>query len=358
MLKRRGFSGGLGALAGAAMLPGFAQGQQAPAQHAQGPQAQGPHAHGQQAQAQAPAGAPQPAWPERAPRWVVGYPPGGPSDTFARLIASFISPRLGFNMVVENRPGGGAVLASETVARAAPDGYTLLHADNGNLVYNPALYGRLPYDPDRDLTGVGFIGRFPLFLVVRAESAIGTLADYIAASGKQAPTYGSPAVASPHHLAMEMLKRRAGFEATHVPYRGGPAAMQDLLSGTVDSVLIDCATGIPFLRDGRARGLVVLSEARSAQAPGVPTAAELGIADAVASGWQAMHAPAATPAAAIARLNQELNAAMAAPEMQGRVASLGVETAAWSPARLNGFVAAENAQWRPLIRELGIRLDS
>ncbi|MDB5369453.1 MAG: twin-arginine translocation pathway signal protein [Roseomonas sp.] len=296
-------------------------------------------------------------WPGHAPRWVVGYPPGGPSDTFARLIASAMGPRLGQTIVVENRPGGGAVLASETVARSAPDGYTLLHADNGNLVYNPALYARLPYDPDRDLTGVGFIGRFPLFLVVRAESPAGTLAEYIAASKTRAPTYGSPAVASPHHLAMEMLKRRAGFEAIHVPYRGGPTAMQDLLAGIVDSVLIDCATGIPFLRDGRVKGLVVLSESRSTQAPAVPTAAELGIPQAVAFGWQAMSAPAGTPAAIIARLNAELNGAVASPGMRERMEALGIERAARTPAELDAFVAQENAVWRPLIRELGIRLD-
>ncbi|ONG50502.1 twin-arginine translocation pathway signal protein [Pseudoroseomonas deserti] len=297
-----------------------------------------------------------PTWPERPLRWVVGYPPGGPSDTYARLIASFITPRLGQTMLVENRPGGGAVLASETVSRSAPDGYTLLHADNGNLVYNPALYARLPYDPDRDLTGVGFIGRFPLFLVVRPDSPIDSFAAYT----KQAspPTYGSPAVASPHHLAMEMLKRRAGFDATHVPYRGGPAAMQDLLGGTLDSVLIDCATGIPFLRDGKARALVVLSEARSAQAPTVPTALELGIGQAVAFGWQSMHAPAGTPPAVIERLNQDLRAAVASDAMQERMRGLGIESAPWTPAALNDFVAKENGVWRPLIRELGIRLDS
>ncbi|PWC30124.1 Bug family tripartite tricarboxylate transporter substrate binding protein [Teichococcus aestuarii] len=300
----------------------------------------------------------QGSWPERPLRWVVGYPAGGPSDTFARLIAAGIGPALGHTMVVENRPGGGAVLASETVSRAAPDGYTLLHADNGNLVYNPALYARLPYDPDRDLTGVGFIGRFPLFLVVRADSAVADFAGYVAASRQQVPTYGSPAVASPHHLAMEMLKRRAGFDATHVPYRGGPAAMQDLLAGTLDSVLIDCATGLPFLRDGKARALLVLSEARSAQAPEVPTALELGIGQAVAFGWQAMSAPAGTPQLVIARLNQEMRAAIAAPAMQARMRDLGIESAPWSPAEFNDFVLRENAVWRPLIRELGIRLDS
>lgn len=297
-------------------------------------------------------------WPERPLRWVVGYPAGGPSDTFARLIAAGMGPALGQNMVVDNRPGGGAVLASETVARSAPDGQTLLHTDNGNLVYNPALYGRLPYDPDRDLTGVGFIGRFPLFLVVRPDSPVRSLADYVAAAARQAPTYGSPAVASPHHLAMEMLKRRAGFDATHVPYRGGPAAMADLIGGAVDSVLIDCATGLPFLRDGKARALLVLSETRSARMPEVPTALELGIGQAVAFGWQAMSAPAGTPPAILARLNREMRAVIAAPAMQERMRDLGVETAPWSPEEFDAFVARENAAWRPLIRELGIRLDS
>jgi len=305
------------------------------------------------ARAQAPAPS---AWPERPLRWVVGYPAGGPSDTFARLIAAALGPALGQNMVVENRPGGGAVLASETVARSAPDGYTFLHADNGNLVYNPALYARLPYDPDRDLTGVGFIGRFPLFLVVRPEG-VASFDAYRALARQRPPTYGSPAVASPHHLAMEMLKRRAGFDATHVPYRGGPAAMQDLLSGTVDSVLIDCATGIPFIREKKVRALLVLSEARSAQASQVPTARELGIADAVAFGWQAMSAPAGTPQPVIERLNAEMRAAIASQEMQRRMRSLGIESTPWSPTELNDFVARENAVWRPLIRDLGIRLD-
>jgi len=303
--------------------------------------------------AQAPAPS---AWPERPLRWVVGYPAGGPSDTFARLIAAALGPALGQNMVVENRPGGGAVLASETVARSAPDGYTFLHADNGNLVYNPALYARLPYDPDRDLTGVGFIGRFPLFLVVRPEG-VASFDAYRALARQRPPTYGSPAVASPHHLAMEMLKRRAGFDATHVPYRGGPAAMQDLLSGTVDSVLIDCATGIPFIREKKVRALLVLSEARSVQASQVPTARELGIADAVAFGWQAMSAPAGTPQPVIERLNAEMRAAIASQEMQRRMRSLGIESTPWSPTELNDFVARENAVWRPLIRDLGIRLD-
>jgi tripartite-type tricarboxylate transporter receptor subunit TctC len=297
------------------------------------------------------------AFPDRPLRWIVGYPPGGASDTFARLIGAHIGTRLGQNVVVENRPGGGAVVASEAAARSAPDGYTLLHVDNGILVYNPALYGRLPYDPDKDLQGVGFIGRFPLFLVVRPDNPVKDFAGFVSQSKTRAPNYGSPAVASPHHLAMEMVKRRTGLEATHVPYRGGPAAMQDLLAGNVESVVIDCASGIPFITTGKVKTLCVFSEARSPRAPDVPTLRELGHAGAIAYGWQGMSVPAATPAPVVARLAEALKAGVGADDVQARFRDLGIESAPWSPTEFADFVRRENAEWRPLIRELGIRLD-
>ena len=299
----------------------------------------------------------QTPWPDRPIRWIVGYPPAGASDAFARLIAGQMGPRLGQQVLVENRPGGGAVLASEIVARAPADGYTWMHVDNGILVYNPALYSRLPFDPDRDFAGVGFIGRFPLFIVVRPDSPFNSFADYLAASRTRAPTYGTPAVASPHHLAMEMVKRRTGLQAEHVPYRGGPAAMQDLLSGNVDSVVIDCATGIPFIRSPRVKTLCVFSETRSAQAPDVPTLRELGHAQAVAYGWQGISVATGTPAPVIQRLNEELNRAMASADIAQRTRDLGIETPPLTTAQFNAFVQRENAEWRPLIRELGIRLD-
>ncbi|MBL6079196.1 tripartite tricarboxylate transporter substrate binding protein [Belnapia sp. T18] len=296
-------------------------------------------------------------FPERPLRWIVGYPPGGASDVFARLIGAHIGTRLGQNLVIENRPGGGAVVASEAASRSAPDGYTLLHVDNGILVYNPALYSRLPYDPDRDLQGVGFIGRFPLFLVVRPDNPAKDFADFVAQSKVRAPNYGTPAVASPHHLAMEMVKRRTGLEATHVPYRGGPAAMQDLLAGNVESVVIDCASGIPFITTGKVKTLCAFSEARSARAPDVPTLRELGHANAIAYGWQGMSVPAATPAPIVAKLADALKAGVGAEDVQARYRDLGIESAPWSPAEFADFVRRENAEWRPLIRELGIRLD-
>ncbi len=299
----------------------------------------------------------QGAWPDRPLRWIVGYPPGGASDTFARLIASQMGPRLGQNVVVENRPGGGAVVASEAVARSPADGYTWMHVDNGILTYNPALYSRLPYDPDRDFDGVGFIGLFPLYVVVRLDSPWTDFAALLAASRTRPPTYGTPAVASPHHLAMELLKRRSGLQAEHVPYRGGPAAMQDLLAGNVDVVVIDTATGTPFIRDNRVRTLVALTEARTALAPAVPTAKELGY-DAVAYGWQGMSVPRGTPAAVVNRLAEEMRRAMQSDAIAPRLRDLDIEYRPWSPAEFQEFVARENALWRPLIRELGIRLDS
>ena len=207
---------------------------------------------------------------------------------------------------MDNRPGGGGVLASETVVRSAPDGMTWLLVDNGLVVYAPALYARLPYDADADLTGMGFIARFPLVLVVRAAGPITDWVSFVAAARARPPTYGSGGVASPQHLAMEVLRRAAGFEAQHVPYRNSPSAMQDMLAGNLDCMLTDSASAMPSIRGGAARPLVVLSEARVAILPETPTARALGMADVVAHAWLGVSLPAATPAPAVARLKRRL----------------------------------------------------
>ncbi len=296
-------------------------------------------------------------FPERPLRWIVPYGAGGPTDTFARLIGRGMSARLGQNVVVDNRPGGGGVLATETVLGAPADGYTLLLVDNGMAVYSPALYARLPYNPDTALTGIGLIARFPLLLIVRNENPIRDWSGFLAAARAKAPTYGSGAVASPQHLAMEYVSRIAGFDATHVPYRNSPAALQDVIAGAVDCMLTDSASAMGAVRQGQARALAVMTPQRLPALPDVPTMRELGVTETVAYAWMGMSAAAATPAVAVERLNAALNAALGTEEVAQVVRNLSAETAPADAASFNAQIRAESALWRPLIRDLGIRLD-
>jgi tripartite-type tricarboxylate transporter receptor subunit TctC len=295
--------------------------------------------------------------PDRQIRWLVPYGAGGPTDSFARAIGRAMGARLGQNVLVDNRPGGGGVLATEMAVRAPADGHTLLLVDNGIVVYAPALFARLPYDPDAELAGIGFIARFPLLLVVREASPWRDFAGFAAAARARAPTYGTGAVASPQHLAMEFLARQARFDATHVPYRNSPAALQDMLAGAVDFMLTDSASAVGALRQGQARALLVMSPVRAAVAPDAPTTAELGLPAALASAWMGMSVPAATPGAARTRLNVALAEAVASEEVAAMVRNVGAEAVPGGPGEFDAAVRAEAARWRPLIRELGIRLD-
>jgi tripartite-type tricarboxylate transporter receptor subunit TctC len=220
-----------------------------------------------------------------------------------------MSPALGQSVAVENRPRGGAVLAADLVASSPAEGDTWMHVDNGILVESPPLHARLPHDPDRDFAAVGFIGLFPLHVVVWPDSPWRDVAALRQASQARPPSYGTAAVASPHHPAMEWPERRGGLPAAQLPYRGGPAAMQDLLAGNVDCVVIDTATGTPFIRDGRVRALVALTDSRMRLAPEVPTGRALGV-HARTYGWQGMRVPEGAPGPVVARLSAEMMHAM------------------------------------------------
>jgi tripartite-type tricarboxylate transporter receptor subunit TctC len=296
-------------------------------------------------------------FPDRTIRWIVPYGAGGPTDTFARLIGRQMQAKLGQSVVVDNRPGGGGVLATETVLQQPADGHTLLLVDNGMVIYSPVLYARLPYNPDTQLTGVGMIARFPLILIVRAESPIRSWEQFLAAARAKAPTFGSGAVASPQHLAMEYLARRARFDATHVPYRNSPAAVQDLVAGQIDCMLTDSASSMGPIRQGQARALAVMTPARLPALPDVPTFRELGVEVDPAYAWMAMSIAAATPPGIVARLNTVLNEAIATDEVMQIIRNLSAEPVPGDAAAFNATIRAESALWRPLIRELGIKLD-
>lgn len=293
-------------------------------------------------------------------RWLVGYPAGGGTDVLARLVGAAMSPRLGVPVVIENRPGAATNLAAETAANAAPDGYTVFTAGNETLVFNPALYKRLPFDADNALRPLGLMARFHLVLCAKPGGAITDAAGFVARAraGAGALDYGSPGVGSPHHLATERLARDLGVTLNHVPYRGMAPVMNDLVAGTVETAVLDMAAGAEVIRSGRVRPLVLLSPERLPAIPDVPTAGEaFGLRGFEAYAWQGLTAPARTPDDVSARLTAELAAALADPAVQGRMREIGLDPLTGGPEEHRRLIVSERAIYWPLIRQLGIALD-
>jgi len=299
------------------------------------------------------------AFPERPLRWIVGYAPGGATDLIARLLGQAMASSLGQPVVVENRPGAGSALAAEMVAKGPADGHVVMTADNGTLVYNPVLYRRLPYDPDRDLRPVGLFARLPLLLLVRGDSPVATARAYIDRARDRPGTvdYASAGIGSPLHLAMERAARQAGIRVNHVPYRGTGPALNDLVAGTVGSMVSDYTACAEMLKAGRVRALAVFSDARIAPLPDVPTMAELGLTGLNAFAWQGLVVPRATPDEAVRRLAAALEEAKARPEVRARMDDLGIELPPGDTASFERLWQADKAAWQPLIRDLGIALD-
>ncbi|MCK8785283.1 tripartite tricarboxylate transporter substrate binding protein [Roseomonas sp. NAR14] len=299
-------------------------------------------------------------FPSRPVKWIVAYAAGGGTDTLARLLGANLSQRLGQPFVIDNRPGAATNVGAEAAAKAAPDGYTVFSADNGTLVFNTALFRRLPYDPERDFRGVGLMARFPLFLAVAPDYPARTLRELLDRA-KAAPgtiDVASPGVGSPHHLALERFAREAGVRFNHVPYRGAAPALNDLLAGTVPAMVVDYPSSVDYLRSGRVRPLAVFSAARPADLPDVPTAQEAaGLRGFEAYAWQGMVVPKATPDAVVARLTEELARTLADEGVRRRMREIGLEPLTGGPAEFQALLNAERATWLPLIRELGITLD-
>lgn len=305
-----------------------------------------------------PAGAAAQAWPSKPIRWVVPYPAGGGSDFLARQVAPQLGKRLGTQVTVDNRPGAAGIIGTEIAARAPADGYTIVFGDNGAMVFNPALYSKLPYKP-ADFAPVGFMARFPLILVADPASGF-TSARQLIAEARRNPgrfSYGSPGAGSPHHLAMELLKDRAGLYIVHVPYRGTAMAIQDVMAGTIPMMIVDTAGGLAQIRAGKVRALAVLSKERIPQLPDVPTIAEAGVPGVEVFAWLAMYVPQGTPADVVERLNREMQATLGEPEVRKALEDFGLQVAPSSPQALGAFVERETAIWHKLIRERGLKID-
>ncbi|OWQ93608.1 hypothetical protein CDN99_03880 [Roseateles aquatilis] len=302
-----------------------------------------------------PAAARADTWPSRPVRWVVAYPAGGGSDFLARQLAPVLGKALGQTLIIDNKPGAAGIIGTDNAAKSPPDGYTLLTGDNGAMVFNSALYKKLPYAPS-DFTPVGFMARFPLLLVVNPASGFISATQWLEAvkarPGKY--SYASPGIGSPHHLAMELLKDRTHSYIVHVPYRGTAFSTQDLVAGIVPMGILDTAAALPHLRAGKLKALAVLSPRRIAALPDVPSFEELGVRGVDVTAWQGLFVPKGTPDAIVARLGNELGKALAQPELKARLEDFGLEVAPGDGASLGRFVQQETVKWHALIRSRGI----
>jgi tripartite-type tricarboxylate transporter receptor subunit TctC len=298
----------------------------------------------------------QTAYPDRPVHLVAPFPAGGLADVLARAVGDELTRSLGQPVVVENRAGAGGNVGAEIVARAAPDGYTLMMASAGILTANQYLYAQMPFDPATAFAPVAIVADMPMLLVVNPKVAANSLADLIALA-RAAPgklNFGSPGIGTTGHLGLAMFMQVAGVELTHVPYRGAAPAIQDLLAGQIDGVVDNPPTVIGHIRDGRLRPLAVAATRRMALLPDLPTAAEAGLPHYEASSWFGIVAPAATPAPVIARLHREIVAALATPKMQARFADAGARLVGNSPEEFAARIRAERIGWEKVIREAKI----
>lgn len=299
------------------------------------------------------------AFPSKPLRWVVAYPPGGGTDQLARTVGAQVARQTGQSVVIDNRPGGAGFIGAEAVARSAPDGYTLFTGDNGTLVYNSALFKKTPYDPRRDFAPVTLLARFPLVLLANVNTPHASASALFDQMRKHpgALSYASPGPGSPHHLAMELFKQKAGLFILHVPYRGSGGAMQDLIGGQVPLFVADAAAALPMIKAGKVKPMAVFSRQRSSALPDVPTLIELGYAGVEAYGWQGLVVPSSTPKEVIATLQREVGAALKHPDVARKLQEFGLELIPSDPFTMEQYIASETQLWHGLIKERQLGLD-
>ena len=298
-------------------------------------------------------------YPDKPVKLVVPFPPGGPTDVFARVLSVALSEQLGQQVVIENKGGAGGTVGTEQVAKSKPDGYTLLFGTAATHGINISLYNQLPYDPLKDFELVALAGLVPMVLLVSPEQPR-TLAELIAKlkAEKGKSSYASSGNGTTNHLAGELFKTRAGIEATHVPYRGSGPALQDLMGGRVTFMFDSFGTSLEQIKAGKLYAVIIMADKRSQARPDVPTAAEAGLADFVGGTWNIVAVPAGTPKPIVDRLNAAINKALASPAVAERLQQLGIEAVTDStPASTRAFVTAEIAKWRDVIRAAGAKVD-
>ena len=304
-------------------------------------------------------GAQAQTYPTKPIKIITPYNPGGTADIMARLVAQKLTEAWGQQVVVENRAGASGMIGADAVAKAAPDGYTLLAAYVTEIAIVPSLYPKAPYDALKDLTPVALTALTPMILVMTPSVQAKNLKELIALA-KARPkqfAYASAGSGSPAHLAGELLQRAAGVELTHVPYKGGGQALTDTLAGHTALFFSSMPSAMPHIKAGKLRAIAVSSARPSSAAPEVPTVAEAGGFEFDITAWNGLFAPAGTPKAIVDRLNAEVSRAFAAPEVKDRLSKEGADTAPWNAEQFRAFVAADVAKFGRIIRDAGIKAD-
>jgi tripartite-type tricarboxylate transporter receptor subunit TctC len=299
------------------------------------------------------------SYPSKPVRLLVGYPPGGFPDTMARIVAPKLSEAFGQQFVIENRPGAGGALACEAAAKAAPDGYTLAVVDIGQSAINLALYPKLPYDTLRDFAPVSLLGTSPFFLAAHTSAGVSTYPE-LAAAAKARPgqfTYGSSGNGTPPHLAMEILKSRAGLDLVHVPFKGSGQSLPALIGGQVHLLFTVLPTLSAALKSGQVKLLALASDARTPQAPDVPTFAELGVKGVRILPSIGILAPVATPKPIVAALAKELAKTVHDPDTLKRFASMGIDPVGNTPEQYAASLKEDIAYYANAVKVSGAKID-
>jgi len=301
----------------------------------------------------------QETFPARPVKIIAAFPPGGATDVAARALGNQLTQLWKQQVIVENRPGAGGNIGGDAVAKAAPDGYTLLLASPAEVAINPHVFPTMPYDPMKDLVPVSKVATAPLVLLVHPKVPANSVKELIGYARENAGklNYASSGTGGPQHLAAEQFKMQEKLQMTHVPYKGGAPAITDLLGGQVELFFSGMPPALPHVKAGKVRALAVTSETRSRQLPDVPTMVEAGVSGFVVENWQGIFAPAGTPQAVVEQLNRDINSVLGSPAFAENLAAQGAEPSGGSLESFREFVRQQDAHYAELAKATGTRAD-
>jgi len=299
------------------------------------------------------------AYPSKAIRVVVPFPPGGGTDIIAREVTQKVASATGWSFVIDNKPGAGGNLGVDAVAKSPADGHTIVLGQTSNLAINPSLYAKLPYNAQKDLTPIGLVASAPLVIVVPAQSAFKTLADLVAAAKAKpgAVNFASPGNGTVAHLTGEQFQKTAGISFQHVPYKGANQALTDVISGQVQLYVSSVPSVLQQIRTGKLRPVAVTSAKRVDDLPQTPTVGESGYKGFDAVTWFGFLAPAGTPKDVVARLNAEFNKALQQPDLRKRLGEEGADPLGGTPEQFGDLIRTDSVRWAKTVKESGVRLD-